>query len=357
MENLAINQQFWKGKRIFITGHTGFKGGWLCLLLKSLGASVYGLALSPVTDSSLYEACRISGLIDGSIIGDIRDIHLLKTKIKDINPDIVFHLAAQPLVRNSFIDPVGTYSTNVIGTVNLLESVRYANSVQAVVNVTTDKCYDNKEWVYPYRENDALGGFDPYSNSKACAELVTLSYRRSFFEKTNINVATARAGNVIGGGDWSKDRLIPDIIRSVNSRNKLRIRYPNAVRPWQHVLEPLLGYLSLAENMASPSGNEFADAWNFGPSTTQVCSVKEILTMIQQTDFGQNISWEIEAGNLHEANMLSLDSSKSNLRLRWLPKLSIFQTLEKTFNWYSAYYNGSDMLEYSNQEIQEYLNF
>ena len=269
---------FWRGKRVFLTGHTGFKGGWLAIWLESLGASVFGYALAPVTTPSLFEITRLDESVD-SILADVRDAQKLSDAIRRAEPDIVFHLAAQPLVRASYRDPVETYSTNVMGTVHLLEAVRQTDSVRAVVVVTTDKCYDNREWEWGYRENDPLGGYDPYSSSKAAAELVTAAYRNSYFLASEVAaVASARAGNVIGGGDWSEDRLIPDIVRAVSDGKPVRIRNPDAIRPWQHVAEPLAGYIRLAQHLYT-DGAGFAQAWNFGPEDrdagSSLCGVSD----------------------------------------------------------------------------------
>lgn len=352
LESLGIMTDFWQGKRVFVTGHTGFKGGWLSLWLQSLGAEVYGYALNPATTPNFFTVAKVSESLAGSTIADIRDVSSLEEAMLSAQPDLVFHLAAQPLVRYSYAEPVETYSTNVMGTVNLFEAVRKTSSVRAVVNVTTDKCYENKETLRPYTEDDAMGGYDPYSSSKGCAELVTAAYRRSFLADAGISVATARAGNVIGGGDWSEDRLIPDFLRAIDRNQLLVIRSPNAIRPWQHVLEPLAGYLLLAERLYT-QGEKFAQGWNFGPSDEDAKSVAWIVEKLVASI--PNATWKIdEQPQLHEANYLKLDSSKAKLQLGWQPRWSLENALEKIVDWHQAWHKQKDMRQFSMDQIAAY---
>ncbi len=343
---------FWQGKRVFVTGHTGFKGGWLSLWLQSLGAEVYGYALNPATTPNFFTVAKVSESLAGSTIADIRDASTLENAMLTAQPDLVFHLAAQPLVRYSYAEPVETYSTNVMGTVNLFEAVRKTSSVRAVVNVTTDKCYENKETLRPYTEDDAMGGYDPYSSSKGCSELVTAAYRRSFLADAGVSVATARAGNVIGGGDWSEDRLIPDILRAIDKNQLLVIRSPNAIRPWQHVLEPLAGYLLLAERLYT-QGERFAQGWNFGPYDEDAKSVAWIVEKLVASI--PSATWKIdEQPQLHEANYLKLDSSKARLQLGWQPRWSLENALEKIVDWHQAWHKQKDMRQFSMDQIAAY---
>ena len=354
-----VNPSFWSGKRIFLTGHTGFKGGWLTLWLAKMGAEVVGYSLPPNTTPNLYNLARIENLLYRSYFADIRDLDCLRDAIRESRPEIVIHMAAQPLVRYSYENPVETFSTNVMGTVNLLESLRSIESVLATLIVTTDKCYDNKEWVWGYRENDPLGGRDPYSASKGCAEMVTSAYRESFFNsiKKNRNaIASARAGNVIGGGDWSDDRLIPDALKAFDAKRTLVIRNPNAIRPWQHVLEPLSGYLILLQQLYE-KGFEFASGWNFGPNNQSYCSVSDVVSMLIKK---LNIEALVEinqSDQVHEANFLKLDCSKANQQLNWYPRWNIETSLEKIANWQKALQGGKDMYEYSLLQITEYLAY
>lgn len=346
-----INPSFWKGKRVFVTGHTGFKGGWICLWLKHLGAEVIGYSLEPATVPSLFEVADVGEGMQ-SIIGDIRDHAKLSKTIFESKPDVVIHMAAQPLVRYSYAQPAETYEVNVMGTVYLLEAVRANPSVKAVVNVTTDKCYENREWVWGYRENEAMGGVDPYSSSKGCAELVTSAYRQSFFEPAGIALASARAGNVIGGGDWAVDRLIPDFLRAMDAGKTLNIRSPQAVRPWQHVLEPLSGYLMLAEQLYS-NGASFAEGWNFGPSDDDSRTVSWIIN--RMAEIRKDINWQCdEAPQLHEANLLKLDSSKARRQLNWQPVWRLQTALQKTLEWHEAWRNAEDMQAVSLAQINDY---
>ncbi|RYY17500.1 MAG: CDP-glucose 4,6-dehydratase [Alphaproteobacteria bacterium] len=313
-----VNPTFWSGKRVFLTGHTGFKGSWLSLWLQAMGADLTGFALAPPTDPSLFQAADVAQGMT-SIIGDIRDAGALAHALVTASPEIVIHMAAQPLVRASYDDPVGTYATNVMGTVHVLEAVRRAPGVRACVVVTTDKCYENREWVWGYREDEAMGGYDPYSNSKGCAELVTSAYRRSFFGESGTATASARAGNVIGGGDWAVDRLIPDILRAVVAGEPVVIRNPHSIRPWQHVLEPLSGYLVLAQSLwTDPTGA--AEGWNFGPRDEDARPVQWIVEQLCEL-WGDGASWvRDERLQPHEANYLKLDISKARARLGWEPR-------------------------------------
>ena len=334
-----MNSSFWRGKKVFVTGHTGFKGSWLSLWLQQLGAQVTGYALEPPTKPSLFEVAQVAQGMK-SVNGDVRDGTVLTNAMQKAAPDIVIHLAAQPLVRRSYADPLETYSTNVMGTVNLLEAVRKTSTVRAVVNVTTDKCYENKEWVWGYRENEPMGGYDPYSSSKGCAELVTAAYRNSFFNSSNyseqqVSLATARAGNVIGGGDWAQDRLIPDIIRAIESGQRVNIRNPFATRPWQHVLEPLSGYLVLAEALFN-QGSSFAEAFNFGPAEEDCKPVQWIVEHFTH-QWGEGATWHLEGGtHPHEAHYLKLDCSKARASLGWSPRWHLSQALQAIITWHKA---------------------
>ena len=355
-----MNPSFWKDKKVFVTGHTGFKGGWLSLWLQQLGAVVTGYALPPPTNPSLFEeACVEQGMT--SIIGDIRDGVTLVGAIRQTAPDIVIHMAAQPLVRRSYVDPVETYSTNVMGTVHLLEAVRQTRSVRAVVNITTDKCYENKEWVWGYRENEPMGGFDPYSSSKGCAELVTAAYRNSYFNCSaqgghRVALATARAGNVIGGGDWAEDRLIPDILRAIQNGESVNIRNPHATRPWQHVLEPLGGYLTLAEKLHT-HGLAFAEAFNFGPAEDDAKSVQWIVEQLTQ-NWGGSSAWHLDGGaHPHEAHYLKLDCSKARAMLDWTPRWNLGQALQAILAWHKVHAQPEgykDMRALCLHQINEY---
>ncbi len=353
------DKNFWQGKKVFIAGHTGFKGSWLCLWLHSMGAKVTGYALAPPTDPSLFELCKVNKLVT-SIIADVRDGDSLHKAMASANPEIVIHMAAQPLVRESFKNPVDTYSINVMGTVNVLEAARKCNGIKAVVNVTTDKCYENREWVWGYRENEHLGGYDPYSSSKACSELVTAAYRSSFFNPKDygthgVSLATARAGNVIGGGDWAVDRLIPDCIRALLKGEKIAIRNPNSVRPWQHVLEPLSGYLTLVWKLYE-SGPRYAEAWNFGPDEGDAKPVEYIVQRIC-SKWGNNASYEVDKEeHPHEAHYLKLDCSKAKTELGWKPKWSLEKALDSIIEWTSAYRDGKDLRKVCLDQIEKYHN-
>ena len=346
VEGLVMNKGFWSGKKVLLTGHTGFKGSWLSLWLAKLGAQVSGCALLPEDGRNLFETASVEQCVDHNVC-NICDAAALRALVQAVQPEIVIHMAAQSLVRRSYTDPVETYQTNVMGTLNLLEAVRSSGSVRSCVIVTTDKCYENREWCWPYRERDALGGFDPYSSSKACAEILTASYRRSFFSPDRNTdpttaIATARAGNVIGGGDWAKDRLVPDVMSAFSAGKTVKVRNPDAVRPWQYVLEPLSGYLVLAERLFN-EGLAFAEAWNFGPNDTAVCPVATLIDQLAAL-WGGGARWERD-GELqpHEATQLALDSSKARQRLRWSPRTSMRQTLEATVEWYKACAAGQEM--------------
>ena len=354
MEEL-VNQ--WQGRRVFLTGHTGFKGGWLSLWLATRGAQIWGYALDPATEPSFFVSANVAAHLDDKR-GDIRDLAKLGAAMQEFRPEVVFHLAAQPLVRRSYADPLGTYATNIMGTANLLEAVRNTPSVRAVVCVTTDKCYENQEWVWPYRERDPLGGHDPYSSSKACAEIVSAAYRSSFFPVDRLNehgiaLATARAGNVIGGGDWSEDRLIPDLIRGFQESQPVRIRMPKAVRPWQHVLEPLHGYILLAEQLLARRA-QAASSFNFGPSEEDAWPVDRIANAVSAL-WGGDASWVSDADPaVHEACSLRLDASKARTELGWLPRLGTELALEWTVAWYQAWQMGESMGEKTRDQIARY---
>lgn len=353
-----INKEFWHKKKVFVTGHTGFKGSWLSLWLSSLGARVTGYALAPPTNPSMFELCKVDKLVR-SVSGDVRDADKLMQVMQEVQPEIVIHMAAQPLVRESYINPVDTYAINVMGTVNVLETVRHCQSVKAVINVTTDKCYENKEWIWGYRENEPLGGYDPYSNSKACSELVTASYRNSFFHPSEysnhgVAMATARAGNVIGGGDWATDRLIPDCIEALLNNKKIRIRNPYSIRPWQHVLEPLGGYLLLAEKLYA-EGVSFAESWNFGPDDSDAQPVEWIVQKVCER-WGGSAAYEVDAGvHPHEANYLKLDCSKAKSHLNWSPRWNLEYTLDNIVDWVRAYQEKADMRTICLQQIDDYV--
>ena len=352
-----MSTAFWKNKKVLITGHTGFKGSWLALSLQMKGSVVVGYALPPPTHPSLYETLNIADNME-SVTGDVRDFENLKTTLNHYRPEIVIHMAAQALVRYSYANPIETYATNVMGTVNVLEAIRQTDCVKAVLIVTTDKCYENKEWVWGYRENDPLGGYDPYSSSKGCAELVTAGYTNSYFLEPadpaiRTAVASARAGNVIGGGDWAEDRLIPDVIRAIMDQKEVVIRNPGAIRPWQHVLEPLSGYLRLVEKLWY-HGSDFSGGWNFGPTIESCQPVSSILESVQSV-WGGAFSWRHDSGqNVHEANFLKLDCSKAHARLAWFPQLDLHSAVEMTLKWYQAYIEKKDVRQLTEQQIADY---
>ena len=353
-----IDTGFWSGRRVFVTGDTGFKGSWLCLWLSRLGARVTGYSVGLPSEPSLFEQARVDRFVE-SHRGDVRDFEGLAAVVEEARPEIVFHLAAQPLVRSSYDDPLGTYATNVMGTANLLEAVRQAGAVRAVVVVTSDKSYLTQEWSWPYRETDSLGGYDPYSSSKACAELVTAAFRSSFFNPADhgkahrVGVASARAGNVIGGGDWARDRLVPDCIRALGAHQQIVIRSPEAVRPWQHVLEALSGYLVLAQELYA-NGAQRGEAWNFGPDESDARSVEWIVKRVCEL-WGENAGYRVDSGSKpHEAALLRLDSSKARMRLGWKPKWDVERALAKTMEWTAAIGSEEDLAQICFRQIAEY---
>lgn len=347
--------EFWAGKKVLVTGHTGFKGGWLALFLHHFGADVFGISLPP-DKVSLHNMARLDHVVDGAHI-DIRDLKSTQKFIEQCKPDIVYHLAAQPIVRTGYAEPVATYATNVLGTLNLLECIRLSDSVHHIVIVTSDKCYDNLDDGIRFTENDRLGGHDPYSSSKACAELVTASYQKSFFTTKGKKSATVRAGNVIGGGDWGSNRLLPDIFRARRANTPMIIRNPDAVRPWQHVCEPLYGYLLLGEKLlTSGSSDQFTGPWNFGPSLDSCKSVNWILERVN-AQMAHSFDWRVAAEvMLKEAQTLRLDSSKALLKLGWQTRLPIEIALEWTINWYMAYENGEDMRQCTVKQVTAYID-
>lgn len=356
MEAVGLSSQFWSGKRVLLTGHTGFKGSWLALWLKSMGANVTGFALEPGTDPSLFELAGVAEGINDQR-GDLRDLGALLEIIAETQPEIVLHLAAQPLVREAYRDPLGTYSSNVMGTLNVLEAIRQVGGVRACVLVTTDKVYANQEWLWPYRENEPLGGHDPYSSSKACCELLAQSYAASFFPaeryaEHGLALATARAGNVLGGGDFAPERLIPDVLKAWSASEPVTLRYPQAVRPWQHALEPLAGYLLLAAGLYQ-QGPEFAGAWNFGPGEADMCSVGEVVELLARR-WPQAPGLRIESSDLHEAGLLRLDSSRARQILGWKPRWSLQQCLEQTLDWHLAWKAGKNMREVTLTQLNLY---
>ncbi len=352
-----VDASFWAGKNVLLTGHTGFKGSWLSLWLQAMGAKVTGYALAPPTNPNLFAAAKVANGMT-SIEGDIRDIAALSKVLEKCQPEIVIHMAAQSLVRYSYTNPIETYATNVMGTVHVLEAARLVGSVRAIVNVTSDKCYENREWVWGYRENEAMGGFDPYSNSKGCAELITAAYRNSYFNPQNfaehrVALASVRAGNVIGGGDWAEDRLIPDIMRAIMRGEPVRIRNPHAIRPWQYVLEPLAGYLILAKKLWE-QGAAYGEAWNFGPKDEDVKPVSWIADHLTKT-WGEGASWVKDEGeHPHEAHYLKLDCSKAKMRLDWQPRWSLEKALEAIIAWHHAHQSGKDMRAATLQQIALY---
>ncbi|MDB4598734.1 CDP-glucose 4,6-dehydratase [Candidatus Pseudothioglobus singularis] len=349
-----IDQKFWTGKRVFITGHTGFKGSWISLWLSLLGAKVKGYALTPSTSPSLFYESRIEEIIT-SQIGDIRNQEALHESMVTFSPDILIHMAAQPLVRHSYDEPVETFEVNVMGTVNVLEVARSCDNLKVIINITTDKCYENDGRIQGYKEDDPMGGYDPYSSSKGCAELVTSAYRRSFLQKQGVGLASVRAGNVIGGGDWAKDRLIPDILRSFERKKAVIIRNPKAIRPWQHVLEPLSGYLLLAQKIYN-NPEKYAESWNFGPNEKDVQSVGWILDeMILKWP---NSSWMLDpSSNPHEADFLKLNISKAQSKLNWKPTWELSDSLERIISWHQSWLHGDDMYLVCLNEIKAYMGY
>lgn len=350
-----MNSSSWRKRRVLVTGHTGFKGGWLSLWLHAMGAEVHGIALEPPTEPNFYTETHLHMLFASDIRQDIRQATQLCQHICAIQPDFVFHLAAQPLVQYSYDHPLETYEVNVLGTANVLEAIRKCSSVQAALIITTDKCYENNETGQAYTENDRLGGKDPYSSSKACAELVTDAYRSSYFSAPGLPIiATARAGNVIGGGDWAVNRLIPDCVRAYVNGATMHLRYPHAIRPWQHVLESIHGYLMLGEQLLSDAGGQFAEAWNFGPAFNDMRSVGEVARAMAK-QFAINISVADMPQSRHEAGLLKIDSSKAITRLNWYPRWSLDDALTETATWYLEWRRGGDMLAFSRSQIQRFL--
>ena len=352
----ADREAFWRGKRVLLTGHTGFKGSWLAFALHRWGAEIHGLALAPEGEANLFKAAERAGAFASSVIGDIRDRQVVDAALEKSGAEIVFHLAAQPLVRLSYRDPVGTYSTNVMGTVHVLDAVRRAIGVRAVVAVTSDKCYENNEWFWGYRENEPMGGYDPYSNSKGCSELVVSAFRNSYFRDAGVvGLGSGRAGNVIGGGDWSEDRLVPDLIRNILAGQEVPIRNPLAVRPWQHVLEPLSGYIALAERLyAEPSG-PMAEGWNFGPGASSERTVLDVVNSVCSA-WGDGAAWRRDGGaHVHEAGYLKLESSKARRLLKWEPAWNCDQTIQATVSWYKAEAAGKDLVAFTEKQISDYF--
>lgn len=347
-----VDPKFWKGKKVFLTGHTGFKGSWLSLWLQMMGAEVKGLSLKPQKLPALFIEANVAENMR-SVIGDIRDKDFVVESMRQFNPDILIHMAAQPLVRVSYREPIDTYSTNIMGTIHVLDAARYCSNLRSIVNVTTDKCYENNEWEWGYRENERMGGFDPYSSSKACSELVTSAYRSSFFQKNGVAIATARAGNVIGGGDWAEDRLIPDILKAFEKKQPAIIRNPNAIRPWQHVLEPLSGYLILSERLYN-EGQLFAEAWNFGPNDQDVQTVQWIVERMIK-DWNHEPSWEMDSlKQPHEANYLKLDISKARKKLGWEPRWDLTIAIEKIIKWHRLWLSGVNTQTLCMNQIKEF---
>jgi CDP-glucose 4,6-dehydratase len=346
---------FYKEKKIFITGHTGFKGAWLTHLLLENGAKVKGFSKSPNTTPSLFDLLNLSTKID-SCLEDINDYSILEKEILEFQPDFIFHMAAQPLVRYSYLNSVETHQTNIIGTANVLEISRKVKNKCIIVCITTDKVYKNKEWEYPYTEKDELGGYDPYSSSKAATELIISSYRESYFKQSNIQVASARAGNVIGGGDWSLDRLVPDLVKSVEAKQKLILRNPNSIRPWQHVLDPLFAYLKLGMLM-SISEDKFDQPWNFGPKNNQEKSVLDVVKIFYET-YELPLNYEINnLGQPHEAGILKLDISKASKFMNWIPIFDTRMAIQRTALWYKLFSEGESAIELVNNDIKTYLNY
>lgn len=363
--NLYIKdiQDIYKNKKVLITGHTGFKGSWISLWLLELGADVIGYSLEPPTEPNLFDSIKLKNKIT-HIIGDVRDEKNLFSVFKKYKPEFVFHLAAQPLVRLSYTEPKLTYETNIMGTINVLEVIRKTNSVKVCIFITTDKCYENKEWIYGYREIDPMGGYDPYSSSKACAELVVYAYRNSFFNPKdygkihNIALSSVRAGNVIGGGDWGEDRLISDCVKTLSQNKIINIRNPQATRPWQYVLDPLSGYLLLGSKMYK-DGKRYSSAWNFGPNDNDIITVEEIVKLVIQ-NWG-NGDYKVDtSGQPHEAGLLKLDTSKARTFLGWKPVYNIYETIKRTINWYKYFYNGIEkekLYKITVNEIWDYIKY
>jgi CDP-glucose 4,6-dehydratase len=357
LETMVASVQFWRDKRVLLTGHTGFKGSWLALWLEQMGAVVTGFALAPPTSPSLFELAGVGAGMDDRR-GDLRDLDALAEVLAESPAEIVLHLAAQPLVREGYRDPLGTYSSNVMGTLNLLEAIRQVGGVRACVLVTTDKVYANREWLWPYRESEALGGHDPYSSSKACCELLAQSYIASFFpadrhHEHGLAIATARAGNVLGGGDFAPERLIPDVLKAWSAGEPVILRSPHAVRPWQHALEPLAGYLQLAQHLYE-HGTAYAGAWNFGPSEADMCSVGDVVALVQQQWPGQAPTLRVEPSELHEAGLLRLDSSQAKARLGWQSRWPLDVCIKQTVAWHLAWRRGADMRAFTVEQLNHY---
>ena len=351
MEKLEMNRAFWKNKDVLITGHTGFKGTWLSLMLNELGANISGISLKPEKNKIFFNSIKKKIKLKESIYGDIRQKKFLEKSIKKIRPKIIFHLAAQPLVLNSYKDPVGTYETNIIGMINLLETVRKLKSIKSLINVTSDKCYHNKNKKNKFRETDPLGGFDPYSSSKACSEIITTAYYNSFL-KDRLGIATVRAGNIIGGGDWSDNRLIPDVIRSLKANRNITIRYPLAVRPWQHVIDPLIGYIKLMEKLYE-FPNKYSSSWNFGPKSSSEVNVKKIVKDFLKL-WNSNIKIKVEKNDkFYESSYLALNTSKVSESLKWKPEINYLESLKMTANWYEAWIDNVDLYEFSRKQINQ----
>jgi CDP-glucose 4,6-dehydratase len=353
---------FWRDKRVFITGHTGFIGSWLTLWLHRCGAEVFGYSLPAPTSPSLFHLARLQNCVQ-TTTGDVRDLKHLSDTMAAVQPDIVFHLAAQPLASDAYQAPIDTFATNIMGTANLLEAVRHTPSVRSVVIVTSDKCYENREWLWGYREDDPMGGHDPYSSSKGAAELITSAYRRSYFNKENKSaaaVASVRAGNVIGGGDFSSERLIPDFIRALEKEEPVTIRSPHAIRPWQYVLEPLSGYLQVAKRLYE-AGHIYAEGWNFGPADTDLQTVSQLCATFNHSLHKNDVApvevrLEPEPSTPNETAFLRLDTSKARQRLDWIPKLELYTALEMTAQWYAGYINNEDLRDLSESQIDFYQN-
>ncbi len=348
-----MNLEFWRNKEVLITGHTGFKGSWLALWLQSMNAKVHGYSLPSPTNPNFYSLANVKDGMSSEIIDDIRNIEALKKTINKIKPEIIFHMAAQPLVRYSYLEPLETFTVNINGTINLLEIIRSSHSVKSFINITTDKCYLNNERNTAFCEEDSLGGFDPYSSSKACSELVTLAYQKSYFNKLNIGIASARSGNVIGGGDWSEDRLLPDFFRALDQKKSLLVRSPEAIRPWQHVLEALYGYLRLAEKLHLDP-NKYSGPWNFGPPSSRDMPVSWVLDTL--SDVIKNGQWSVDSNShLYEAKTLHLNSAKSNTLLDWTVKWDLRKSLVQVANWHLAWKSGQNLKDFSLKQIDEYL--
>ena len=358
MENLELtgglrpSPEFWKGKRVLLTGHTGFKGAWLAIWLHQLGAKITGISLPPTTEPNLFSLAKVDSLCSNSHYCDLRDVLTLTRLIRDAQPEIVLHLAAQPLVRASYRDPIETFSTNVMGTVHVLEALRGLDSVKAGVMITTDKVYRNREWPWPYREDDALGGHDPYSASKAASELVIDSYRNAFLHEQGVAIASARAGNVIGGGDWSEDRLVPDAVRAWQSDQVLEIRRPQAIRPWQHVLEPLAGYLTLAQSLWTKP--HLASAFNFGPETSDAATVQTVIELACKVHGSGKVTYGDGAAGPHEAGLLALEIAKARTSLGYKPRWNLSEAVQRTIAWYCAQHENSDAYTLCQAEIADY---